>query len=373
MDRTGPCFALQPRMRVTLRTFATAAWLCIAASADAQILAVAGRVTDAQTGQPLSGASVFCQNTTIGTTTSAEGAFRLALPDGGYDLVVSFNGYDTYSARIGKGSDAAETLEVRLKLKDRSLEEVTVVASNEVRDGWKKYGSLFRDQFLGMTEGVDSCIIENIDSLRFFYSRKRDRLKVVAREPLRIRNEALGYRIRYELDSFTHEFGSGNTEYAGYALFEEMEGDDARQALWKERRKDAYFGSMLHFMRCYYDSTLALNGYRLERVDPATGKSKLIYDPYDSTFFEAFDDGEAMLVSNGRLRVTYSQEPPDARYLRSKGMPEKTPVQISILQFPVAVVIEQNGYYHDQKDILASGYWAWEKLAMLVPYDYDPD
>lgn len=360
-------------MRVTFRTYATAAWLCLAASSDAQTFSVTGKVTDAQSGQPLSGASVFCQNTTIGTTTSAEGAFRLALPDGGYDLVVSFNGYETFSTRIGKGSEATEALEVRLKMKDRSLEEVSVVATNEVRDGWKKYGSLFRDQFLGMTEGVDSCIIENIDSLRFFYSRKRDRLKVVAREPLRIRNTALGYRIRYELDSFTHEFGSGNTEYAGYALFEEMEGDSVRQSLWKEKRKDAYFGSMLHFMRCYYDSTLALNGYRLERVDPATGNSRLIYNPYDSAFFEAFDDGEAMLVSNGRLRVTYSQEIPEARYLKAKGMPEKTPVQISILQFPVAVVIEQNGYYHDQKDILALGYWAWEKIAMLVPYDYDPD
>jgi hypothetical protein len=130
---------------------------------------------------------------------------------------------------------------------------------------------------------------------------------------------------------------------------------------------------MLHFMRCYYDSTLALNGYRLERIDPASGKSSIVYDPYDSTFFEAFDDGEAMLVSNGRLRVSYAQEKPEARYLKTKGMPLGTTVQISILQFPDAVVIEQNGYYYDQKDILRLGYWAWEKLAMLLPYDYDPD
>jgi len=360
-------------MRVTLRTFATAAWLCLTASTDAQTLSVMGRVTDAQTGQPLSGASVFCQNTTIGTTTSAEGAFRLALPDGGYDLVVSFNGYDTYSARIGKGSDAAETMEVRLKLKDRSLEEVTVVATSEVRDGWKKYGSLFRDQFLGMTEGVDSCIIENIDSLRFFYSRKRDRLKVVAREPLRIRNEALGYRIRYELDSFIHDFGTGHTEYAGYAFFEEMEGGEDRKAAWAERRRETYFGSMLHFMRSYYDSTLAGDGFRIERVDPATGKSGIVYNPYDSAFFVAFDDGESMLVSNGRLRVTYAREKPEARYLRTKRMPENTPVQISILEFPEAVIIQQNGYYFDQKDILAMGYWSWEKMAVLLPYDYEPD
>lgn len=360
-------------MTAILRTAALAAALGLATAADGQTLAVTGRVVDDRTGQPLAAASVFCQNTTIGTATAGDGSFRLVLPAGGYDLVVSFSGYETWSSRVGRGGEAAESLDVRLQTRDRSLEEVSVVATNEVRDGWKRYGQLFRDQFLGMTEGADSCTIENADSLRFFYSRRRDRLKVVAREPLRIRNATLGYHIRYELDSLVHEFGSGHTEYAGYALFEEMDGDDDRQAAWAERRRDAYYGSMLHFMRSYYDSTLALAGYRLERVDPATGRSGIIYDPYDSAFFTAFDDGESMLVSNGRLRVTYAHEKPEPRYLRHKKMPERTPVQISILQFPEAVIIQRNGYYFDQKDILASGYWSWEKMALLLPYDYEPD
>jgi hypothetical protein len=345
----------------------------ISAIPMAQGFSVAGTVTDAQSGQTLTGASVFCQNTTLGTVTNTEGRFRMQLPDGGYDLVISFNGYETQSLRINAASEGLQSLDVKLKMKDRSLEAVSVVATTELRDGWKRYGDLFSGLFLGMTVNSDSCRIDNRDSLRFFYSKKRDRLKVIAREPLKIVNQALGYVIRYELDSFVHEFASGLTEYTGYALFEEMQGDEAQQQLWAEQRERAYFGSMLHFVRCYYDSTLRLNGYKLERIDPRTEVSALIYNPYDSSRFAVTEEGDVMLLNEGKLRVVYTQERPESKYLQVKKLPSNTPVQISILDFPEYILIEQNGYYYDQKDILVNGYWSWEKLADLLPYDYDPE
>src|SRR5688500_2906729 len=66
----------------------------------AQGFRVAGKVIDASTRQPLQGASVFCQNTTIGTVTNADGDFHLMLNNGGYDLAVSFMGMETQSMRI---------------------------------------------------------------------------------------------------------------------------------------------------------------------------------------------------------------------------------------------------------------------------------
>ncbi|MDP4253875.1 MAG: carboxypeptidase-like regulatory domain-containing protein, partial [Bacteroidota bacterium] len=51
---------------------------------------VRGTVTDAKTGLPLAGASVFCQNTTTGTVSGNEGHFTLRLANGGYDMVVSY-------------------------------------------------------------------------------------------------------------------------------------------------------------------------------------------------------------------------------------------------------------------------------------------
>lgn len=50
-----------------------------------------------------------------------------------------------------------------------------------------------------------------------------------------------------------------------------------------------------------------------------------------------------------------------------------TPVQISILDLADGIIVEENGYYFDQKDVLTLGYWAWEKMADFLPYDYHPD
>ncbi|RYZ51735.1 MAG: carboxypeptidase-like regulatory domain-containing protein, partial [Chitinophagaceae bacterium] len=54
---------------------------------------ISGTVVDADTKQPLEGASVFAQNTTRGTMTDKDGNFRLHLEKGGYEINVTFTGY----------------------------------------------------------------------------------------------------------------------------------------------------------------------------------------------------------------------------------------------------------------------------------------
>lgn len=109
---------------------------------------VSGTVIDNKTQQPLGGASVFCQNTTIGTLTNANGEFRLNVPAGGYDIVVSFTNYETQSQRISQQGENVQSLRFVLKEKDKSLEEVSVVATTEVKDGLQKYGSFSKSSLL---------------------------------------------------------------------------------------------------------------------------------------------------------------------------------------------------------------------------------
>ena len=105
---------------------------------------VSGKVLDSASQQPLKGASVFCQNTTFGVITNNEGEFTISLPKGGYDLVVSFTGYQSGEQRINASN--TEPLFIQLIPKDNSMESVTVAGSNEVPDGWNKYGSFFKEQ-----------------------------------------------------------------------------------------------------------------------------------------------------------------------------------------------------------------------------------
>ena len=64
-------------------------------SLQAQTGELTGRITDAETGSPLSVASVQALGAeTRGTVTDADGEFRFTLPPGTYALVVSLIGYE---------------------------------------------------------------------------------------------------------------------------------------------------------------------------------------------------------------------------------------------------------------------------------------
>jgi hypothetical protein len=282
-------------------------------------------------------------------------------------------GLETQSIRISNTMPEATDLIIALQQKEKSLEEVAIVATNEVANGWEKYGQFLTDNFIGKTINSKECEIENPEVLRFFYSRKRKRLKVTSDSVLVINNKALGYTIKYQLDSFVHEYDNGKTLYAGYPFYEQMEGSEEEMLVWKEKRKMAYNGSVLQFLRAYHDSTLNGDGYKVELIDDGSTQPSPIYNPYDTVYYDTLDFKRVGLYFPGKLRVVYSKEKPDPAYLAANKLPMNTPIQISILDLANGIIIEENGYFFDQKDVLTLGYWAWEKMADFLPYDYHPD
>jgi hypothetical protein len=338
----------------------------------AQPFTVSGNVIDAATKQPMRGASVFCQNTTLGTTTNADGAFQLTLPSGGYDLVISFSGFETFSKRISSSTENLLNQNIELKEKQKSLEEISITVTTEVKDGLAKYGTFFRDLFIGQSLNASSCTIENPEVLHFFFSKKKNKLKITAQENIIIHNKALGYTIKYQLDSFTHEYSNGITQFTGYPLFEEMKGTDSEIQDWKDKREKAYFGSLLHFMHAYYDSTIAESGFKIELINKTNNKPRQVYNPYDTTYV-SFYEGEMEWHFPASLRIIYKDEIPEAGYLLKNKMAANTSIQISQLDFLDTITILQNGYFFDQHDLIAQGYFEWEKIADFLPYNYMPD
>ncbi len=155
---------------------------------------------------------------------------------------------------------------------------------------------------------------------------------------------ALGYRIRYQLDSFTHEYGSGITQYTGYPLFEEMQGTEEQKNTWTSNRETAYYGSLLHFMRAYYDSTLGDSGFKLELVDEKGGKNRKVNNPYDSSI--AIQENNELEFHAGRkMRIVYPLEKPEELYLQKNKLSANTTIQVSLVDFLDTIVIEQNGYF----------------------------
>lgn len=328
---------------------------------------VLGRVIDSASKAPMPGASAFCPNTTYGTVSNAEGLFYLRLPDGGYDLVVSYTGYEKRIIRISNNLATTDTLLFELKKEEKIMEEVAVVASNEVPDGWNKYGKFFTENFIGTSPNAASCVIKNPEVLRFFYNKKRNRLKVTSREELVVYNYGLGYTIRYQLDSFSYDYNSNISQFTGFPLFSEMDTTIEARTQFIKNRARTYLGSRLHFMRSFYNGLLSDEGFIVEKME--NGKVNLVTDLYNPEYY-ALDSGEVVVGWQGKYRVSYKRVFPDKKYLAEFKLPQDSRYQITLVDVSDGFVIERNGYFYEQYDVLNTGYWAWKKLAELLPYDY---
>jgi CarboxypepD_reg-like domain len=338
---------------------------------------LSGRVIDKTTQAPLQAASVFAQNTTFGTTTDAEGNFRLKLPYGGYDLAVTFTGYETESIRITTANADEKPMLLELKPKDKAMEAVAIIGSNEVKDGWEKYGSFFMENFIGKTAFSSLCTLINKDALKFYFSKRKNRLKVLATAPVEIKNEALGYTIKYTLDSFTYEYGTQVSLYSGYPLFEEMEAqNEAQKTTWEQNRQVAYNGSILHFMRSLHAKKLKEEGFEIQFLIKTgdTEKAFELKNYYAALNYSRDDSTQSVEIMPNQLNlaVLYTKEKPDAAYLAQADADVPKNFQFSFLTFTAnnSLIIEQNGYYYDQNDIAINSYWTWEKAGDMLPYNY---
>lgn len=110
---------------------------CFLIKANAQTLTqtVKGRVIDAQTTYSLPGANVVVLNTEpiIGTTTDAEGYFRLPnVPVGRHDIMVSFLGYKpSVTPNIQVNSAKEVYIEIKLEESVHQIEEAVVVGKRK--------------------------------------------------------------------------------------------------------------------------------------------------------------------------------------------------------------------------------------------------
>jgi hypothetical protein len=335
-------------------------------------ITISGKVIDSESRDPLQGASVFAQNTTLGTITGQGGNFSLQLKSGGYELVVSFTGYQSQQIQITDNKN--QELEIALVKEDKTLGEVVIQSSNEVMDGWEKYGDFFISHFIGATPFAKQCVIQNKDAVKFYYYRRTDKLKVLAVEPLVISNDALGYDLHYQLDSFVYYYQSEMSSYRGTCFFTEKLGTVSQAMVWKANREKAYFGSRLHFMRSVFDSSLQKEGFTVDILDEAD-KTKFIrlLSPLANQYYTVIDSlDEVELFYPQKISVTYTKAVPADEYLRQYNLPMNVGVQISYIDILNPIAIKSNGYYYDQKDWVNQGYWSWKNLADLLPYDYLP-
>jgi iron complex outermembrane receptor protein len=102
---------------------------CIAFSQVKAQTRVTGKLLDAQTHEPLIGASILVKGTTAATSAGLDGSFKINVPNGSEILVISYIGYVTKQVNIeGKKNVGVVSLDPT----SASIKEVTVTANHSL-------------------------------------------------------------------------------------------------------------------------------------------------------------------------------------------------------------------------------------------------
>jgi hypothetical protein len=376
---------------------------------------ITGKVTNQTTGLPVPAASIYISNTSIGTTSNANGEFNLTIPTSyRIDLVASCVGYSPLVQSIAP-SDTTSTFKIQLIPNSKDLE--TVILNSYEKDGWKKWGKYFTENIFGIIPEAKNCTLTNPETVRFVYDKKTQTLNAYATEPLVITNTYLGYTLQYDLGSFKVQFKNNMLEYVGTPFFINMGGSAKQQRKWKERRYIAYIGSVMHFMRALHENRLAIHGFEVKRLVrlPNVEKQRVkaiykqqIFNKKGTNFFDVKNDSfsyynhvvrqpdfldyvnpnaltadSILVLNNGNdkklffenyLYVTHNFKKNVLVYERGeKKMVSQFPTSIVTLQWKEPITFYKNGSYYEPTNFFLEGFWAQsEKLSTILPFDYDP-
>lgn len=345
--------------------------------AQTPTVTLTGRIFDAKSGQPLPFATVYINNTARGTTADENGVYRLTnVPLGNQELVASNLGYQPIRELLRLTDIRPRTVDLKLESTGQSLVAVTVTGRHS--KVWERQFRQFSRELLGNRPQARQCRITNPNVLSF--QDENGHLLASAAEPITIDNEALGYRLHYDLLHF--DLYRDRMNFAGTARFDELPTTDARQrARWQAQRQKTYQGSLQHLLANLLAGTHERVGYTVYQ-SPLTGEkntpqglplvrttdrqyigpdqARALFRPGDLPF-------ERRLVSAQPLEVYYN------RVYAGNSPYRDSPYAYSLLLLPnQSVELTTNGGITQGNGLDVRGYLGNDRLATLLPVDWLP-
>lgn len=304
---------------------------------------VQGKVLAKNDGEPIAGADVFYDGTSIGTITDMDGFFELDSKNPiNSPLVIRFLGYKTIIIQRIESSFNEFFLEEDVT----QLEGVTLEP-----DTWSRAKKLaiFKKEFLGRTNHGSRIL--NPKVIRLYYKLSNKTLYAYADVPIEISNKKLRYAIKYDLQDFEVTFGQGKgasngirrTYYRGASQFTDLKKGPGKRI--GRLRDKTYLGSLLHFFRSMYESRLSEEGYRFI----TKGKETPVSDAYESHV----EDG--MLVVKQKIKglgIFYHDE---WSYIKSITNP---------------IYVDSYGIFLPPNGIEVAGIMGVQRVGSMLPADY---
>jgi len=337
-----------------------------------------GYVVDAATEKPMPFANVYVNGSTQGAVTDEKGGYTLAqIPLGTVEIVVSFVGYQSDKRTFRFDNPSPQKANFHLTASAQMLDAV-VVRGNPKH--WDRHLREFKKQLLGEPFG-GQCLLVNSEVLDF--KEDKGHLYATAREPLIIDNQALGYRLIYDLRHF--DATSGKVYSAGNARFEELKPENERQRdRFRRNRQTAYKGSVRHLMASLIDNTFEEAGFLVYQEDvtkpipvelrsitlaAAVSNYKRLVPINVSTLIQPGRlSTERRLVSPVKLMVFYTNATsgfspyPDARYAYTEMKLPGGQMQMTV-----------DGVITMPEGMEAKGSMGNDRLSTMLPGDWKPE
>ncbi len=341
---------------------------------------VEGTVNDVKTHTVLPFANVYVDGTTIGTQTDEKGQFSFSnLPTGPIKLVISYLGYETFHLDIS--IDPLKPIKTTINLTpiENVLSDVEVKAKRD--KVWERTLKRFQEQFFGDSPNRSKCTILNAWAIDFENDEKNGALVATASRPIEIENRALGYKLFFDLKSFS--ISKSQIRLLGTNRFEELKpADEKEKKRWLSNRELTFNRSSRHFFRKLVTNQFDQSGYIIYKMDQNSDwwgtnvwdKDKSFYKPNNaisdnSQLFQlSINEHEKLLAAPNIFEVIH-----DKVYVTvpSQNVFEKHPVtRIKVIK---PVVITDKGYLNNASAIEMIGYWASERIADMLPNDYLPE
>ena len=334
---------------------------------------IRGSVLDGQSQRPLQYASVYINQTTIGTYSNAQGEFELSgLPPGEYDLIVSHVGYQPYQQQFSLNEGTQFNLTIRLKAQ-ANLKEVQVFAKRDAT--WEKQLKKFTKLFLGTSSNATLCKILNPWTLSF-QETENGIFAAHATEKLEIENLSLGYRISYELKNFA--VSQSNYLVGGYVRFQELETiDSLLLKQWGKKRKEAYLGSARHLFNALGESYTEEEGFELYEdrsgLKEVTRDARFLANLDKTIFIYPIQDK----ISPGEKPYAYSVQLPTRLEVHYKNKNTNSKVYMD-MPYPVSWIevkggrlsVSNDGIVLNPLKMTISGAMFDARIADLLPNDF---
>ena len=322
---------------------------------------VNGQITDVIDGMPVEGANIFIANTTIGTTSDEMGNYSITVSgNGSFEIVLSHVGYKSYVYKINS-PQSFHRHDVALEINE--LPEVVITARKTYR---RSDINLFWEKILGEKPSKNGLEAINPDKVYYFLNSERV-LKVSCKEPIEVINHQMGYRIRYVLYNFQHDYRKNETSFSGMPYFEELTPQDSIQKnRWEKKRKETYAVSITHFLRALYRKQIHKEGFFLAIKDSIiNGQAVPLKDILKSE--------QSMILVNIEvplLLMCYSK-PVTARMIKDSYMvfmrDEKFPIVIELL--PQQFIIYPDGTYSGNLQTQVNRSYIFG-LSSILPVEY---